>query len=96
MVSGLARSTRAKLGADFALAESGTAGPRASGEGQNRQPGYVALAVAFGESEGDVKTREVQTGLAEREGNMLEFAREGLTLLRDVLLERSGGGSGKM
>ena len=44
--------------------------------------GYVALAVA---TEGGTYTREVETGKGDREGNMVEFAVEGLRLLRDVM-----------
>jgi len=43
----------------------------------------VAVAVA---TEKGTYSREVETGLGgDREGNMVQFAVEGLTLLRDVL-----------
>ena len=49
----------------------------------NKFRGYVAVAVA---TEKGTYTREVETGLGgDREGNMIQFAVEGLTLLRDVL-----------
>ena len=49
----------------------------------NKVRGYVAVAVA---TEKGTYTREVETGLGgDREGNMIQFAVEGLTLLRDVL-----------
>jgi len=45
--------------------------------------GYVAIAVA---TEKGTYSREVETGLGgDREGNMVQFAVEGLTLLRDVI-----------
>lgn len=45
--------------------------------------GYVALAVAT--ASGDYK-KELSTGLkGDREANMVQFAVEALTLLRDVL-----------
>ncbi|MCJ1259387.1 hypothetical protein MMC24_007224 [Lignoscripta atroalba] len=83
VVAGLAESVREKLGSTYCVCESGTAGPGASGEGRNRRPGYVALAVAT--ASGTV-TREVETGLGgKREENMVAFAVEALTLLRDVI-----------
>ena len=45
--------------------------------------GYVALAVA---TEAGVYKRELSTGLGgDRESNMIAFAVEALTLLRDVI-----------
>lgn len=93
IVTGLARHARDELGATWALAESGTAGPGASGQGRNRQPGYVALAVVG--PGGKVVVREVETGLGgDRTGNMVRFAAEGLKLLEEVLKgegEEEGG-----
>lgn len=87
LVAGLADHTRSRLGATYVLAESGTAGPTASGKGMNRQPGYVALAVS---SENGTYRTEKETGVElgtgrEREENMLAFAVLGLTLLKEVL-----------
>lgn len=82
VVSGLAENVRPKLASTYTICESGTAGPSASGDGRNRQPGYVALAVA---SEKGTFTREVETGCSEREENMVLFAVAGLELLRDVV-----------
>jgi nicotinamide mononucleotide (NMN) deamidase PncC len=63
----------------WTLGESGTAGPGRSGEGRNRTPGYVALAVL---GPGGVRvSAEVETGKADRVENMLDFAAEGLELL---------------
>lgn len=80
MVKGLAGNVRERLGADFCVGESGTAGP---GAGRGSPPGYVALAVA---SEAGAVTKELDTGLgADREANMVQFAVEALGLLREVL-----------
>ncbi|KAF1356206.1 hypothetical protein BDV97DRAFT_287514 [Delphinella strobiligena] len=82
IVEGLAQRVRRDLGATYAVAESGTAGP-SGGETRNRRPGYVALAVV---GEGGSFTREVETGLGgDRVGNMVRFAEEGLRLVRDVI-----------
>lgn len=82
IVSGLAKHVRGDLESTYTLAESGTAGPT-GGQTRNRTPGYVALAV---DCEGGTFVREVETGLGgDRVGNMVRFAVEGLTLLRDVI-----------
>ena len=92
----MAEHTRAKLRSTYCLAESGTAGPAGGMPGldgqvaRNRSPGYVALAVAVEGVEG--KAREVETGSANREENMVGFAVEGLRLLRDVIGERAKAG----
>jgi nicotinamide mononucleotide (NMN) deamidase PncC len=72
---------RTTLKSTYAISESGTAGPT-GGSTRNRTPGYLALAVA---GEGGKVTREVETGKAEREGNMVAFAVAGLELVRDVV-----------
>jgi nicotinamide mononucleotide (NMN) deamidase PncC len=82
IVAGLAEHTRKTLGSTYTVSESGTAGPT-GGQTRNRTPGYVALAVA---SEKGTTTREVETGLGtDREANMVQFAVEGLKLVRDVI-----------
>lgn len=82
IVAGLADNVRGELGADYVVAESGTAGPT-GGDTRNRTPGYVALAVSC---EKGTFTREVETGLGgDRVGNMVRFAEEGLKLVRDVI-----------
>ncbi|KAG8626930.1 hypothetical protein KVT40_005875 [Elsinoe batatas] len=81
VVSGLARNVREKLGADWVLAESGTAGPT-GGNARNRTPGYVALAVV---GEGGTWTREVETGSKDRVENMLRFAEEGVKFALEVV-----------
>lgn len=73
---------RRDLESTYTLSESGTAGPT-GGQTENRRPGYVALAV---DCERGTFTREVKTGLGgDRVANMVQFAVEGLTLLRDVI-----------
>ncbi|KAF2759922.1 competence/damage-inducible protein-like protein cinA [Pseudovirgaria hyperparasitica] len=94
LVAGLAEHTRVKLGSTVCVAESGTAGPEGSGRGSNRQPGYVAVAVAV--VDGETVSREVCTGVVDREGNMVRFAVEALGLVREVLEGRSGGGDGRL
>lgn len=81
IVSGLAEHVRKDLESTYTLSESGTAGPT-GGQTPNRTPGYVALAVA---TERGTFTRELQTGSSDRVSNMVRFAVEGLTLLRDVI-----------
>lgn len=82
IVAGLARHVRKDLESTYTLAESGTAGPT-GGSTPNRMPGYVALAVAC---ESGVYVKELSTGLgADRVGNMVQFAVEALTFLRDVI-----------
>lgn len=48
--------------------------------------GYVAVAVSTAHG---TYTREVDTGSADREKNMVAFAGEGLKLLRDVILGKA-------
>ena len=83
IVSGLAQHVRGDLESTYTLAESGTAGPTASGNTPNRQPGYVALAV---DCDRGTFVRELDTQLGgDRVANMVRFAVEGLTLLKDVI-----------
>ncbi|TVY80378.1 putative competence-damage inducible protein [Lachnellula suecica] len=79
IVSGMASHVRGTLKATYCISESGTAGP-----GAGKTPvGYVALAVA---TESGTYTKELTTGLGgDREANMVQFAVEGLVLLRDVI-----------
>jgi hypothetical protein len=53
--------------------------------------GYVALAVA---GQAGTETRESNTQSAERAVNMVAFAKEGLQLLKEVVL--AGGGGDKL
>jgi len=82
IVSGLAKQVRRDLESTYTISESGTAGPT-GGSTPNRTPGYVALAV---DSDKGTFVRELSTGLGEdRVANMVQFAVEALTLLRDVM-----------
>ena len=92
VVTKLADNARKALGSTYTVSESGTAGPT-GGSTRNRTPGYVALAVSR-EGKGTV-TREVETGSREREGNMVRFALEALTLVRDVIKGEGEGEGGK-
>lgn len=82
IVSGLATHVRKDLESTYTLAESGTAGPT-GGQTPNRKPGYVALAV---DCDRGTFTKELNTELGtDRVANMIRFAVEALTLLRDVI-----------
>lgn len=86
IVSGLATAVRKDLESTYTISESGTAGPT-GGTTENRQPGYVALAVACDRG---TFTREVKTGLGgDRVANMVQFAIEALKLLKDVITEEA-------
>ncbi len=71
----IAQRVRAKLGAGWGLSETGASGP--SGNRYGDAPGHACIAVC-GPIE---KVITVATGSAEREANMLEFARRALALL---------------
>lgn len=88
IVTKLADNARKALGSTYTVSESGTAGPT-GGSTRNRTPGYVALAVS--REGGDTVTREVETGTKEREANMISFAVEALTLLRDTIKGEAEG-----
>ncbi|KAG9248505.1 competence/damage-inducible protein-like protein cinA [Calycina marina] len=81
VVTFLATNVRGKLGSTYTICESGTAGPT-GGNTPTRTPGYVALVIS---SEKGTFTREVMTGSSDRGENMVAFATEALTLLRDVI-----------
>lgn len=82
IVSGLAKHVRKDLESTYTVAESGTAGPT-GGQTPNRKPGYVALAV---DCDRGTFTRELNTELGtDRVANMLRFAHEALTLLKEVI-----------
>lgn len=75
----LARDTLARFGTTWALTETGATGP--SGNAYGDPAGHSCLAVA------GPTTRSIQlrTGSADRPANMVAFAAEALTLLRDCL-----------
>ncbi|KAF2665448.1 competence/damage-inducible protein-like protein cinA [Microthyrium microscopicum] len=82
-VGQMAKHVRAQMKSSYTLGESGYAGPTGIGSSPNRQPGFVALAVA---SEEGTYGRELNTGSSDRAENMLLFAGEALKLLKDVLM----------
>lgn len=85
----LARALRAAAGADYALAESGMAGPPDAGR-RSLKYGLCCLAVAGPDGE---RTRTVHRNpfLTRRE-HQLHFAREALALLEESLAGRSACG----
>ena len=75
----MAARLRANLGADWGLAETGASGP--AGNRYGDAPGHACIAVS-GPREAVVT---VETGSADREANMREFARRALALLESCL-----------
>lgn len=81
MIAAIAESMRQRLGATWCIAESGLAGPTSGRSGA--PPGHTTIGVA-----GPVnRTEVIETGLGDREANMVEFTTRTLRLLRDVLRE---------
>jgi nicotinamide-nucleotide amidase len=77
----LARRVRERLGAAWALAETGAAGP--TGNSYGDAPGHACIAVA-----GAVEVaRTLETGAADRAANMRAFAGAALALLGQALQE---------
>ena len=75
----LAKTVRANLGATWGLSETGASGP--SGNRYGDAPGHACIAVS-----GPVDAViTVETGSADREANMWEFARRALELLESCL-----------
>ena len=75
----LAKTVREKLGATWGLAETGASGP--TGNRYGDAPGHACIAVS-GPVEAVIT---LETGSADRETNMLVFARRALALLEDCL-----------
>lgn len=81
MLAFLAEAMRARLGATWAIAESGLAGP--TGGRSGAPAGHTTMAVA-----GPVeRTQVIETGNADRGENMGAFTTASLRFLRDALLE---------
>jgi nicotinamide-nucleotide amidase len=81
MMASLAECMRERLGATWCLAESGLAGP--TGGRSGAPPGRTTVGIA-----GPLSRTEVfETGLADREANMIEFTTRALRLFRDILGE---------
>jgi PncC family amidohydrolase len=75
----VARRTRERFGADWALAETGAAGP--TGNRYGDAPGHSCIAIA-----GPVeRTITIETGQADRAANMQAFAAAALDLLLKAL-----------
>jgi PncC family amidohydrolase len=75
----LARRVRIHLGATWGLSETGASGP--TGNRYGDAPGHACIAVS-----GPVETAStIETGSADREANMWEFARRALELLESCL-----------
>jgi PncC family amidohydrolase len=81
MLATLAESMRVRLAATWCIAESGLAGPTGSRYGA--PVGKVAVSVAGPVVRGEVS----ETGLLDRETNMVEFATLGLLLLNQAIQE---------
>jgi PncC family amidohydrolase len=79
MLAELAESMRQRLDANWCIAESGLAGPTSGRSGAN--PGKVTLAVAGPLS----RTVIAETGISDREANMVEFATLALRYLNDAI-----------
>jgi nicotinamide-nucleotide amidase len=81
MIEVIAESMRQRLGATWCIAESGLAGPTPGRSGA--PPGRTTIGLA-----GPVQRVEViETGISDREANMVEFTTHALRLLRDILRE---------
>ena len=75
----LARRVRLNLGATWGLSETGASGP--TGNRYGDAPGHACIAVS-----GPVDAAStIETGSADREANMWEFARRALELLESCL-----------
>jgi nicotinamide-nucleotide amidase len=79
----LARTARTRLGASWALAETGATGP--TGNRYGDAAGHACLAVNGGRE----LVRTLETGSPDREANMHAFAVAALTLLESALEDRS-------
>lgn len=77
-----ARAIRAKLGATWALGETGASGP--SGNRYGDAAGHACIAVV-GAAENESTAITIETGSADREANMREFAERALELLIERL-----------
>lgn len=80
MLAALAEAMRERLGATWCIAESGVAGPGTSRFGS--PAGRTTLSVAGPVS----RTEVIETGIDDREANMVEFAVRALRYLRDALV----------
>ena len=81
MLASLAESMRQRLDATWCIAESGLAGP--TGGRFGAPPGKVTVSVAGPV----VRTEVMETGLSDREANMVEFATRSLRFLSSAISE---------
>ena len=79
----LARRVREKLGATWGLSETGASGP--AGNSYGDAPGHACIAVSGPAFDPHEAVITVETGSADREANMREFARRALALLEECL-----------
>jgi PncC family amidohydrolase len=79
----LAQTVRARLGADWGLAETGATGPKGNRYGD--AAGHACLAVAGART----FSRTLETGSSDRVANMAAFANAALELLEQALSEAS-------
>ena len=84
-----ARAIRAKLGATWAIGETGASGP--TGNRYGDAAGHVCIAV-IGATDGESAAITMETGDSDREANMLAFAERALTMLIERLREARMGG----
>ncbi|BBK30409.1 competence/damage-inducible protein cinA [Stella humosa] len=78
-----ARTIRQRLGADWALAETGATGP--TGNRYGDAAGHCCLAVVGPDGEA---SRTLETGDSDRSANMVAFAAAALALLEEILSAR--------
>ena len=81
MLATLAESMRLRLGATWCIAESGLAGPTGGRFGAPAGRTTVSVAGPV------VRTEVIETGLSDREANMVEFATRGLSFLSRAIQE---------
>ncbi len=79
MIAAVAEAMRRRLGATWCIAESGQAGPTGGRFGSAL--GRTNIAVVGPVSRSEI----VETGLDDREANMIEFATRSLRMLRDAI-----------
>lgn len=85
----LAGTVRARLRADWGIAETGAAGP--TGNIYGDAAGHTCVAIAGPVS----RVRTLETGATDRIANMYAFAADALALLADALEPASGSVSGQ-
>ncbi|KIK34209.1 hypothetical protein CY34DRAFT_813087 [Suillus luteus UH-Slu-Lm8-n1] len=82
LVTELAVNVREQMDATYCIGESGATGPTVPGPPFVHVAGQTCIAIVSREG---FATRVVNTGVAEREKNMVAFAKAALVLHRDVL-----------